>query len=111
MAETTLEEFTGHGLGYVPMEQAPEALLDLSDFDQKRMRPAAQWGRLPVVLLKGGVNGQVHFRGVGLVRYGAEREAQIAQILASDPDRLTEEGEIEPGLVALRGYFQAVAGL
>ncbi len=110
MAETSLEEFTGQGLGYVPVERAPEAMLELYDFDNMRMRPNARWGRLPVVLLKGGVNGQVHFRGVGLVRYGAEREAQIARILATDPDRLTEDGEGDAGLVALRSYFQAVVG-
>jgi hypothetical protein len=59
-------------------------------------------------LLKGGVSGQVHFRGVGLVRYGAEREAQIAQILATDPDRLTEDDEMEAGLVVLREYFAGI---
>lgn len=46
-------------------------------------------------------NGPAHFRGVGLVCYGAEREAQPAQILATDPDQLAGSGEPEAGLVVL----------
>ena len=88
MAEFTPNEFTSLGLGYMSMEQAPEELLDTYDFDRRMMKRNATWDGLPVTLLKGGINGQVHFRGVGLVRYGAEKEAQIAQILASGPDGL-----------------------
>ena len=110
MAEFTPDEFTNFGLGYVAMEQAPEELLDAYDFDRRMMKRNATWDGLPVTLLKGGINGQVHFRGVGLVRYGAEREAQIAQILASDPGRLEDGGwEMENGVAALKEYFQAVA--
>jgi hypothetical protein len=108
MAETTPEEFTVLGMGYVGIEQAPDALLDTYDFAARKMRPNVTWEGLPVTMLKGGVNGQVHFRGVGLVRYGAEREAQIAQILATDPDRLTEDDELEAGLVVLKEYFAGV---
>jgi hypothetical protein len=107
MAETSLEEFIGQGLGYVPMDRAPEAMLELYDFDALRMRPNPRWGRLPVVLLKGGVNGQVHFRGVGLVRYGAERETQIARILATDPDRLNED---EEGESRVGGFAELLPG-
>ena len=105
MAAFTPEEFTNLGLGYVAMEQAPEELLDTYDFERLKMRPNASWQGLPVALLKGGVNGQVHFRGVGLVRYGAEREAQIAQILACDPDGPGMECEETLGL--LKSYFQS----
>jgi hypothetical protein len=107
MADTTPEEFSKLGLGYVGMQQAPEDLLNTYDFEANKLQRNATWGGLPVTLLKGGVNGQVHFRGVGLVRYGAEREAQIAQILATDPSRLTEEIS-EEGLVVLRGYFASL---
>jgi hypothetical protein len=109
MAETTPQEFAALGLGYVPITDAADALLEVYDFDQHRVRPSASWDGLPVTLLKGGVNGQVHFRGVGLVRYGAEREAQIAQILATDPDRLTEDDEMEAGLAVLKEYFAGIA--
>jgi hypothetical protein len=107
MAAYTPDEFTNLGLGYVAMDQAPEELLDTYDFDRRMMKRSAAWDGLPVTLLKGGVNGQVHFRGVGLVRYGAEREAQIAQLLATDPDAL--EGVEVGAFGLLKGYFQAVA--
>lgn len=60
---------------------------------------------LPVVLLKGGINGQVQFKGVGLVRYGAERQAEIQQILASDPNALEafDGGEVE----LIGNYFRS----
>ena len=103
---STPDEFTNLGLGYVAMEQAPEELLDTYDFERKRMRPNATWQGLPVALLKGGINGQVHYRGVGLVRYGAEKEAQIAQILATDPDALAGLNDESFGL--LSGYFQGI---
>ena len=115
LAETSGAEFGSQGLGYVGMEAAPEELLGLYDMERKQLRPAARWGRLPVVLLKGGVNGQVHFRGVGLVRYGAEREAEIGQVLAQDEEmekaesRKQKSEEEALGVVAVREYFGAVA--
>jgi hypothetical protein len=102
----TPDEFTHQGLGYVAMEQAPEELLGTYDFDQKRMRPNASWQGLPVVLLKGGVSGQVHYQGVGLVRYGAEREAQVQQILATDPDAF--EGLTDENFGLLVEYFRGL---
>jgi hypothetical protein len=105
----TPDEFTNQGLGYVAMEQAPEELLGTYDFDQRRMKPNANWQGLPVVLLKGGINGQVHYQGVGLVRYGAEREAQVQQILATDPDAL--EGLTDEGYRGLVEYFRGVVAV
>jgi hypothetical protein len=106
LKQTTPDEFTHLGLGYLTMEQAPDDLLGTYDFDRKRMRPSATWQGLPVALLKGGINGQVHYRGVGLVRYGAEKEAQIAQILATDPDAL--EGLNDESFGLLSGYFHGI---
>jgi hypothetical protein len=54
-------------------------------------------------------NGQVHFRGVGLVRYDAEREAQIAQILASDPEELQDGNREMRDMALLKDYFAVVA--
>jgi hypothetical protein len=104
--EFTPDEFTNQGLGYVAIENAPEELLSTYNFEKRRMNPNASWQGLPVVLLKGGINGQVHYQGVGLVRHGAEREAQIQQILASDPDAV--EGLTDENFGLLRGYFQQV---
>lgn len=105
MKETTPEEFDSLGYGYVPVEQAPEELLACYSFEKRRI--VSEWDGLPVTLLKGGINGQIHFMGVGLVRYGAEREAEVQQILASDPDRLEEVTEDQLGAVA--GYFRGVS--
>ena len=104
MAETTPREFDELGYGYIPVEQSPEDLLACYSFEKRRI--VGEWDGLPVTLLKGGINGQIHFMGVGLVRYGAEREAEVQQILASDPDRLDELSEDHAGLVA--GYFRSV---
>lgn len=84
LKEQTPPEFNQIGLGYVTVESAPDELLEA--FSMKTRRVKGNWGKLPVTLLKGGINGQVHFMGVGLGRYGAEREAEVQQILASDPD-------------------------
>ena len=100
---TTPDEFKSLSLGYISYDQAPEELQNTYSVKDRRVTGA--WEGLPVTLLKGGVNGQVHFMGVGLVRYGAEREAEVQQILATDPDRLTEEGWDE-----LLGYFRKIAG-
>jgi len=120
MAQTTTEEFQKLNLGYVPATEASEELLDTFNFEKREMRlaiedgetpapPSGRWGKLPVVLVKGGLNGRVHYQGVGLVRYGAEKEAMIAQLLAHDPARLEaalDEGQ--DGIAALTAYFKSV---
>ncbi len=98
-------EFKDANLGYVPILLAPEKLcpddlLDCFSFEQNRV--VKEWNGQRVTVLKGGVNGQVHFQGVGMVRYGAEKEAQIQQLMATDPDRLADEGEEFPWLEALK---------
>lgn len=84
LAEFTPAELKGSEWGYVPAVNAPEELLACYDLEKTRI--VKPWGKLPVVLLKGGFDGTAHFYGVGLVRYGAEREAEVLQIMASDPD-------------------------
>lgn len=107
MAEHTPADFQSMGLGYVPVENAPDSLLDSYSFNTRRVTKA--WEGLPVVLLKGGINGKTHFKGIGVVRHGAEREAEIQQILASDPDRLEEIGE--DGILAVQGYFSSIGDM
>lgn len=89
LAQQVPTELEGTGMGYVTVESAPAELVDCFDLNKKRI--TATWGKLPVTLAMGGLNGRVHFMGVGIVRYGAEREAAIQQILASDPDALTAD--------------------
>ncbi len=88
MADQTPPELTDLGLGYVAVQSAPKELLDC--FSPTKRRIVSTWGGLPVSLMQGGINGEAHFKGIGIVRYGAEREAEINEILAKDPDRLEE---------------------
>jgi hypothetical protein len=121
LAETTPGEFNGVDCGYVPLEQAPEELLECYSLEKRRITKGT-WEGHPVVLLKGGVNGKVHLMGAGMVRYGAERTAEIQQILATDPDRLTwveedhgvqttDHGPRTTDVEELKGYFGQVAKL
>jgi hypothetical protein len=104
LGETTPRDFKNIGLGYVPVTEAPDSLLEAYHFEKRRV--SGDWEGLPVVLLKGGINGKTHFKGTALVRYGAEREAEIQQILASDPDALEEL--TEETLAGAKGYFQSM---
>ena len=95
MDQHTPDEFKSAGLAYVPVllstadqTLCPDELLNCYSFDENRV--TKDWQGQRVTVLKGGIAGRVHFQGVGLVRYGAEKEAQIRQLLASDPDRLAE---------------------
>lgn len=97
LSATSPKDFTELGLGYVPIEQAPDDLFECFDLKQRRIK--SQWGKLPVVLMQGGINGSVHFRGVGMVRYGAEREAEIQTLLATDPDQLYDLSDADLGHV------------
>lgn len=111
MNETTPEEFSALGLGYVPATEASEELLDTYNFETFKMRPKEKglWQGLPVMVLKNGINGEVHYGGVGMVRYGAEREAEIQQLLASDPNAI-EWDEVEQDAVKfLADYFRALS--
>jgi len=94
------------GFGYVTVESAPDELLNC--FDLNKGRIVGAWNKLPVSLMMGGINQHVHLAGVGVVRYGAEREAEIQTILASDPDRLQEMSEDDLGLAYFRGTVESL---
>lgn len=88
-------ERLGH-YGYVPCVEAPDQLLEC--YNPEKRRVDKTWGKLPVVLMAGGLNATNHYDGVGMVRYGAERTADIQQIIANDPDALSlleEDGMVE----------------
>lgn len=105
LKETTPEEFSALGYGYVPAVHAPDELLGCWNYDKHCVGGA--WEGLPVRVLMNGVGGQTQFAGVGLVRYGAEREAEIQQILATDPDRLTLENW-DADYAGLVTYFEGL---
>lgn len=84
VARTTPAEAQCLALGYVPCTEAPDDLL--ACYDAATARVSGAWQGSPVVLLKGGLGGQVEWFGVGYVQVPAEREARIERILAEHPD-------------------------
>lgn len=106
-AACTPPEFDALGLGYIPMGEAPADLVECYDWGTKRV--VKPWNGSPVVLLKGGVNGRAHYQGVGLVRYGAEREAEITRLLAEDPDRLDTAVDDDGLILPVRAWVQTCA--
>ena len=89
-------------LGYIVVESAPEDLVKC--YHKEENRVLKPWGDLPVTFLQGGWDGDNHFMGMGVVRYPAEREAEIAQILAHDPDRLNELAD--DGVILIADYVR-----
>lgn len=99
MDQYTPQEFKDAGLAYVPVmlgaeTLCPDDLLNCYSFETRRV--VKDWCGQRVTVLKGGVNGRVHFSGVGMVRYGAEKEAQIQQVMANDPDAIEEFCDVTP---------------
>lgn len=109
MDEQTPPELKAAGLGYLAVQSAPEELLNCFSFEKGRIVKA--WGQCPVSLMMGGINGEAHFAGIGIVRYGAEREAEILQLLASDPDKLAELSETDLGIDYFRGVLTGMESL
>lgn len=102
--EFTPIAFNDLDMGYIAVEAAPKDLKDSYNGPENRI--IGPWGDLPVTYLQGGLDGENHFMGMGIVRYGAELEAEISQILASDPDKL--DFYFEEDVAALKEYFSGV---
>lgn len=79
-ASFTPEDFKAGGYLYVPLIDAPEELFGC--YDEEKGYFAKPFQGREVVTLMGGIDGQVHFKGMGVVRYGAEPTAKIGEILA-----------------------------
>jgi len=95
----TPEEWRAAGWNYVPYPEADEILLSTRDWKRSRMASWRADGRgycgkfrreggpeRECYWLMGGLNGQVHYSGFGLVKAGAEPTAQITQMLAHSPE-------------------------
>lgn len=76
--DRTPKDIAELGLRYVACVDAPEDLLDTYDAKNGKMRR-----KDGPVLLVGGLNGYIHFKGTGLTPLGKEAEAEIQQMLAS----------------------------
>jgi hypothetical protein len=99
-AHDTPEDLLGAGFNYIPAQEAPDDLIATRDFSRNQMRSKkpgggrfGEWQGRDAYWLMGGIGGQVHYKGVGVVELGAEPTAGIGQLLAS-----LEEAELAPEL-------------
>lgn len=111
----TPTDLTELGWTYVPCTSAPEKLAEC--FDENRVKIKAKWGKRDVLLMIGGLNGKIHYQGVGLTPLGKEPEAEVTAMMASgwsgseiidDLDRPPLPGE-EDELQPLRVFSQRMA--
>ncbi len=80
VAQHTTDEFKRCQFGYLPLLAAPDDLIEC--FSEKKGIWDTPWHGHDVVTMLGGLNGHIHFKGAGLVQYGAEPTATIDQMLA-----------------------------
>lgn len=80
-AKHTPDDLAKAGFDYVPVKEAPDDVL--ATFSRERKRIVKTYKSRKAYLLMGGLDGSVHFSGVGLVRYGAEPKAAIQSMAAS----------------------------
>jgi hypothetical protein len=77
--DTTPDHFAQAGWDYVPYKDAPKDLK--ATFRDGAVK--GKWKNNPVAILMGGLDGAVHYAGLGVVRYGAEPTAKINRLTAS----------------------------
>lgn len=77
----TPEDLARMGYSYCACVDAPEELL--SCYDPKLGKVKRTFNGATVVLLLGGLNGTVQFKGTGLTPLGKEAEAEVNQMMAS----------------------------
>ena len=75
IASCTPPDWKAAGYGYLPLESAPDDLIDcVSEREGIWTKP---WYGMDVVTMIGGLDGQIHFKGAAIVQYGAEPTAEI----------------------------------
>jgi hypothetical protein len=84
----TPDDMVAAGWELIPWEKSDDALL--ATYSIKKKRIVGDYKGRRVVQMMGGIGGQVHFAGFGLVHYGAEKEARILQLAASSTDDVVE---------------------
>lgn len=82
LAKHTPEDFKRAGLWYLPLIEASDELVDC--FSAEKGTWSKKWKGCELVTIMGGLDGQIAFKGTGLVQYGAEPTARIDSILAHD---------------------------
>lgn len=82
LSKHTPPDYAKAGLWYLPLIEANDDIIDCFSVDKGMFTKPWKGNRL--VTLMGGIDGQVQFKGTGVVQYGAEPTARIEQILAED---------------------------
>src|SRR5208282_1786876 len=80
-AKNTPADLAALGWIYVDVAEAPEGLL--ACFDAEGSKITKHWGNAETLILFGGLDGRVYYRGAGLTPAGKEPEARVGQMLAS----------------------------
>jgi hypothetical protein len=80
-AEETPTELRDLGYFYVPWGKA-EPLMEAWDEERTKIKPA--FHSRQIVFLLAGLNGQVHYNGVGLTPWGKEPTAAVRQMVAEE---------------------------
>lgn len=89
------------GWTYIPAVSAPDDLLECWDEEKVKIKRAWKDGATTrdVLLLEGGLNGQVQYSGIGLTLLGKEPEAEVTQMVASgrSGSLMEDESAMIPG--------------
>ncbi len=85
----TPDDMVKAGFEYIPWIQAEDDLLGC--FSPTRNRIISEWKGRKVIQLMGGIDKPVHYSGVGIVQYGAEKPAEILQMAASKTEDVVKQ--------------------
>lgn len=80
-AQSTPEDLATLGYVYVPFIAAPRGLIEC--FNGEESRVEKQFQGQSVIILFGGLNNALFYKGAGLTPEGKEEEARVSQMLAS----------------------------
>jgi len=90
--DATPDDLAKLGYVYVPFPSAPSGLLDC--FNPQESRIEQPFLKQPVVILFGGLDNAIFYKGAGLTPEGKEEEARVSQMLASKPVMLPVENSL-----------------
>jgi hypothetical protein len=97
--DSTPEDLKALGWQYVSAAEAPNELLKCLDSKEAKIIKKFRAGE--TLVLFGGLNGSIHYQGVGLTPLGKEKEAEVSTMLASAKLIEGANGELMPDVVEL----------
>lgn len=98
--DTTPDDMRAIGLEYVSYLEAPPELQAAYSTKARRVRMTYKGRKVAVMM--GGLSGEVHYAGLGLVANPAEREARITRVTANNP-----HSALDAAMAALASAFIA----